>query len=84
MPRGISCETYSSRVVTITWYFGFSDREENLPVDEDTVFPLCSISEFITAVCIMKEHEQGLLDIDKPADPYLKQWNLIEPLRRQS
>ena len=57
-------------------YFGFADKENNVLVDENTIFPACSISKFITAICVMKLHEKNLLDIDTPVNQYLKQWKL--------
>ena len=43
-------------------YFGFADKESHTLVDENTVFPACSISKFITALCVMKLHEQKTID----------------------
>ena len=58
-------------------YYGFADKEKHIPTDEGTIFPACSISKFITAICIMKLHEQKLLDIDMPVNQYLRQWKLL-------
>ncbi len=59
--------------------YGFADREEKIPVKEDTVFPANSISKFITAICVMKEYEQGALDIERSVNHYLGQWKLLAP-----
>jgi len=48
------------------------------PVDENTVFPVASISKWVTSFGIMKLVEQGKLDIDKPIDSYLTRWHLPE------
>ncbi len=61
------------------WCYGFADREEKIPVEEDTVFPANSISKFITAICVMKEYEQGALDIERSVNHYLGQWKLLTP-----
>ncbi len=58
-------------------YHGFSDRESCTFVDEDTVFPACSISKFITAICVMKLHEQKRIDLDAPVNRYLRSWKLL-------
>ena len=74
---GISCAYRDAEgKVTIKCY-GFADKEENVPVDENTAFPACSISKFITAICVMKEYDQGLLDIEKPVNLYLRRWKLL-------
>ena len=33
-------------------YFGVSDEESGLRVDEKTIFPACSVSKFVTAICV--------------------------------
>lgn len=37
---------------------------KNVPVQEDTLFRTASVSKHITALCVMKLWEQGLLDLD--------------------
>ena len=56
--------------------YGFSDRENEIRVEEGTVFPACSISKFITAICVMKLTEQGIIELDKPVNSYLVGWKL--------
>lgn len=76
---GVSCARVDAagRVTTECW--GVADKERNLPVDEDTIFPACSISKFVTAICVMKLHEQQIIDIDAPVNSYLRQWKLRTP-----
>ena len=74
---GISCAWMDAVGKAETECFGFADREKQIPVDSNTVFPACSISKFITAICIMKLHEQKLLDIDMPVNHFLRQWKLL-------
>ena len=76
---GISCAYMDASGNTVTRQYGFADREETMPVEESTAFPANSISKFITAICVMKAQEQGLLDIDGPVDRYLGQWKLLTP-----
>ena len=74
---GISCAYRDSSGKVTTKCFGFADKEENIQADENTAFPACSISKFITAICVMKEYEQGRLDIEKPVNLYLNRWKLL-------
>lgn len=46
------------------------------PVDKNTVFPVASISKWVTSFGVLKLVEQGKLDLDKPLDNYLTRWNL--------
>ncbi|MFY0605929.1 MAG: beta-lactamase family protein [Cyclobacteriaceae bacterium] len=48
------------------------------PVDENTVFPVASISKWVTSFGVMKLVEQGMVDLDRPVDEYLTRWHLPE------
>ena len=76
---GIGCARKNAAGKTTVEYHGVADRESNTPVTGDTVFPACSISKFITAICVMKLHEQGAVDINYPVNHYLQQWKLRSP-----
>ena len=76
---GIACAWSGAEGKEEAEYDGVSDLERNTPVDETTVFPANSISKFITAICVMKLHEQKAIDIDAPANRFLKQWKLRRP-----
>lgn len=73
---GISCAYLDLDGRITTEYAGFADKENNILVDEDTVFPACSISKYVTALCVMKACEQGLINIDLPVNKYLSRWKL--------
>ena len=81
---GISCAYRDIAGTVTTKCFGFADKEANVPVDENTAFPACSISKFITAICVMKEYEQGHIDIDKPINLYLRKWKFLTPSGNES
>lgn len=44
--------------------FGFADEENDLKVEPKSLFRIASVSKLITAVGIMKLHEEGRLDIN--------------------
>ncbi len=46
------------------------------PVNKHTVFPVASISKWVTSFGVLKLVEQGKLDLDKPIDDYLTRWHL--------
>ncbi len=48
------------------------------PVDGNSLFPVASISKWVTSFGILKLVEQGKLDLDKPIDDYLTRWHLPE------
>ena len=74
---GIGCARTDAAGKTTAEYYGAADRKSNTPVNSHTIFPACSISKFITAICVMKLHEQGVMDIDHPVNAYLHQWKLL-------
>ena len=75
---GIGCAWRDAAGTITTEYIGLADQESHTAVDENTVFPACSISKFVTAICVMKLHEQKLIDIDRPVNDHLRQWKLLE------
>jgi CubicO group peptidase (beta-lactamase class C family) len=56
---------------------GLADIASNTPVTEDTVFRIGSITKTFTAVAVMQLWEQGLVDLDAPANDYLRAYRLI-------
>jgi CubicO group peptidase (beta-lactamase class C family) len=56
---------------------GFADIASNTPIDADTVFRIGSVTKPFTAIAVMQLHEQGLIDLDAPANDYLRGYELI-------
>ena len=56
---------------------GFSTIASKTPVTLDTVFRIASISKTFTAVAVMQLWERGLIDLDGPANEYLRGYRLI-------
>jgi CubicO group peptidase (beta-lactamase class C family) len=50
---------------------GVANIESAIPVTENTVFRIGSITKTFTAVAVMQLWEQGLIDLDAPANDYL-------------
>jgi CubicO group peptidase (beta-lactamase class C family) len=48
-----------------------------VPITEDTVFRIASITKTLTAVAVMQLWEQGLVDLDRPANDYLRSYRLV-------
>ncbi len=56
---------------------GVADIASNTPITEDTVFRIGSITKTFTAIAVMQLWEQGLIDLDAPANDYLRAYRLI-------
>jgi len=50
--------------------FGQSDLAARAPFDEDTVFPIASVTKSFTALAILKLRDEGRLSLDVPAAEY--------------
>ena len=51
--------------------WGYADLENNILVDDDTVFEYGSIHKVFTFTAVMQLVEQGLIDLDAPISNYL-------------
>ncbi len=74
---GATLLTYNSGSV-ITNHYGVSNIRTKKYVNNKTLYKVASISKFITAIGIMKLHEEGLVNIDNNISDYLG-FNIINP-----
>ena len=56
---------------------GSADRETSTPISEDTIFRIASITKTFTAIAVMQLYERGLVDLDAPANEYLRAYQLV-------
>jgi CubicO group peptidase (beta-lactamase class C family) len=56
---------------------GLADIDAHTGVTEDTIFRIASITKTFTGVAIMQLWEQGLVDLDAPANEYLRAFRLL-------
>ena len=56
---------------------GFADIASDTPITEDTVFRIPSVTKLFTAIAVMQLWEQGLVDLDAPANDYLRAYKLV-------
>ena len=56
---------------------GLADIASRTPVTEDTVFRVGSLTKTFTAIAVMQLQEQRLVDLDAPANHYLRAYRLI-------
>ena len=56
---------------------GYVDLENRVPVTEETVFRIGSISKTFTVAGIMQLYEQGKLGLDDPVNDYLKDYKVL-------
>ncbi len=51
--------------------FGYADIEKQVRIDENTIFPIASMSKVVTVVGLMRLYEQGLFKLWDPVSAYL-------------
>jgi CubicO group peptidase (beta-lactamase class C family) len=56
---------------------GYADIASKTPITPDTVFRIGSITKTVTAIAVMQLWEQGLVNLDAPANDYLRAYKLI-------
>ena len=56
---------------------GVADIASGTPVTQDTVFRIGSLTKTFTAIAVMQLWEQGLLDLDRPVNDYLRAYKLV-------
>ena len=58
--------------------YGLRDVEAALPVEEDTIFRIYSMSKPITSVAVLTLYERSLLHLDDPASEYIPGFGELE------
>ncbi len=63
----------------VAWFHGhgLADVAARRPITEDTAFRIASLTKTFTAIAVMQLWEQGLVDLDAPANDYLRAFRLV-------
>lgn len=61
---------------------GLADADTRRPVTQDTVFRIGSLTKPITAIAVMQLWEDGRIDLDAPANDYLRAFKLTTGRRQ--
>jgi CubicO group peptidase (beta-lactamase class C family) len=56
---------------------GLADIASGTPITQDTVFRVGSLTKTFTAIAVLQLWEQGLVDLDAPANDYLRAFRLV-------
>lgn len=56
--------------------YGLADPWAQVPVKPDTLFEIGSISKSFTAVALLQQCEEGILDLHEPVERYLPWWHV--------
>ena len=76
MTHGVSLCVMRSGKVDTSAQWGLRDVAKNLPVTAQTAFQLGGLTQQFVVFSALRAHEQGVFDLDKPINSYLKRWKL--------
>lgn len=54
--------------------FGMADRERSIPMAEDTIFRLYSMTKPVTGVALLTLYERGMFQLDDPVHRFIPEW----------
>jgi CubicO group peptidase (beta-lactamase class C family) len=75
---GASISLIQNKDIGWTKSFGIADAESKIPVNDETMFEVCSMSKPVFAYLVLKLVEQGKLDLDKPLYKYFPEKFICE------
>ena len=61
---------------------GLADRERNVPVSEDTIWRIYSMTKPITGVALMTLYERGHFQLSDPVTRFIPQWTDMKVVER--
>lgn len=70
IPGVAACAVKDGNVIWMDT-FGYANLEQNIPVTNDTIFMLGSVSKIVTGIAFMQLYENGLIDLDDDINDYL-------------
>jgi CubicO group peptidase (beta-lactamase class C family) len=62
--------------------FGFRDLERSLPVEEDTIWRIYSMTKPITGVALMSLYERGTFQLGDPVTRFIPEWRGLKVCER--
>lgn len=75
LPGCAAALIHGGQLASLTEY-GYADLESHQPITPQTIFRVGSISKTLTAVGVMRLVEAGQVDLDAPANAYLRAFQL--------
>jgi CubicO group peptidase (beta-lactamase class C family) len=72
---GTQLMVYRRGKVVHTSSFGYADIERKVPVKDDTIYRIYSMTKPITSVAFMMLVEEGKVALDEPVSKYIPEWS---------
>lgn len=71
---GMSAAVSKDGEIVWTGAAGLRDAEKGVPVDDNTMFRIASVSKLFTAALVLKLAEDGVFDLDADIRTYVPEW----------
>lgn len=62
-----------------TYEYGYADRENKLPMTQDTLFDVASTSKAWTVMLAAQAIDDGLLAWDEPIQKHIPEFTMVDP-----
>lgn len=73
--RGMAVAVIDCNDTVYQDFMGYRDAERKLPIDENTLFGLASVTKSFTALCMMQLAERGAIDLNAPVSSYVPEFH---------
>ena len=73
-PSGCGCAVARKGETIYEGYFGYADREKQIPLTQDSVFRLYSMTKVIICTAAMMLFERGKFLLNEPISEYFPEW----------
>lgn len=73
---GVSVTYFTSGQISWNKHFGTLEAGTDKIVNENSIFHACSMSKMVTALCVLKLVQDGVLDLYKDVNDYLTSWKV--------
>ncbi len=72
----VGCQALVARHGHLAYFqsLGEADRERHLPIADDTIFRIYSMSKPITSVALMQLYEKGYFQLNDPVHRVIPEW----------
>jgi CubicO group peptidase (beta-lactamase class C family) len=82
--RLAGCQLAVARHGQVGYYrsFGYRDAERGLPVEDDTIWRIYSMTKPITGVALMSLYERGMFQLSDPVTRFIPEWRDLKVRER--
>ena len=79
---GVSALIYEKNKEVYSNAFGYSDREQKVPMDRNTIVRIYSMTKPITGVALMTLYEKGAFQLDDPIEKFAPEFANMNVLKK--